>query len=340
MNPVPAAYYDGRTSALRRVEIVFYEDGRVGVRGEDIDLMLDYPDLRITSRLGNTPRFIYLPDGARLEVGDNDAIDEAVARLGGYEGHRFLHGIESRYTTALAALILCAGIALGVIQYGIPWLAREVAFAMPPGVEGTLGKEGLATLDRTLFEPSALDDATRGRVWGLFRSLERPDAAPSRVELVLRKSPRVGANAFALPANIIVVTDELVELAQRDEELLGVLAHELGHVYHRHILRQVLQNSLTALLVAGLFGDLSSIAGLSATLPTFLVQQKYTRDFEREADAFAAEMLRDRGVSPAHLARMLKRLSEAHGGPDSEVLGYLSSHPATQERIDALTGPE
>jgi predicted Zn-dependent protease len=84
---------------------------------------------------------------------------------------------------------------------------------------------------------------------------------------------------------------------------------------------------MTALLVAGLFGDLSSIAGLSAALPTFLVQQKYTRKFEREANAYAAETLRARGISAVHLANILKRLFESGGRSQSSLLDHLSSHP-------------
>ncbi len=335
-----AAYYDGRSSVRRNVELVFTEEGLVEIRGVDLDRSLEYPALRISSRLGNTPRYLYLPDGARLEVADNDAIDAAVERLGGYEGNRFLHFLESRYTTALAALVICLGVVFSVIEYGIPVLARQVAFALPPGVESTLGREGLETLDRGIFRPTTLDASTRSKLEELFRRLSSGDMERPDSRLELRSSPRLGANAFALPSGIVVVTDDLVTLAQRDEELLAVMAHEIGHVHHRHILRQVLQNSMTALLIAGLFGDLSSIAGLSATLPTFLVQQKYTREFEREADDFAAEALRARGISTIHLANILKRLTESHGGSDKGVLEYLSSHPATEERVELLKAPD
>jgi predicted Zn-dependent protease len=162
-----------------------------------------------------------------------------------------------------------------------------------------------------------------------------PENRYSRLEL--RSGPRIGDNAFALPSGIVVMTDELVTLAQNDEELLAVVAHEIGHLHHRHILRQILQNAMTALLVSGLFGDLSSISGLSATPPAFLAQQKYTRKFERETDAFAAEMLLARGISALHLANILNRLSESCGRSEGSLLDYLSSHPASEERVESLT---
>ena len=70
------------------------------------------------------------------------------------------------------------------------------------------------------------------------------------IRLEVRSAPQIGANAFALPSGIIVVTDELVALSEDDDELAAVIAHELGHVHHRHIMRTVIQNSAAALLVA------------------------------------------------------------------------------------------
>ncbi len=58
-----------------------------------------------------------------------------------------------------------------------------------------------------------------------------------------RASPIIGANAFALPGGIVIVTDQLMQLAEHDDEILAVLAHEIGHVKHRHVLRGLPQDS-------------------------------------------------------------------------------------------------
>ena len=86
----------------------------------------------------------------------------------------------------------------------------------------------------------------------------------------------MGANAFALPNGTIVVTDDLVKLAEHDDELVAVLAHEIGHVVSRHALRRVLQDSGVMLLVAGITGDIVSISSLAAALPTLLIEAKYS----------------------------------------------------------------
>ena len=130
----------------------------------------------------------------------------------------------------------------------------------------------------------------------------------------------------------MVVSDELVHLAQDEDEIVAVMAHEIGHVVHRHGLRHVLQNSAVVLLVAAVTGDIASLSALAATVPTVLVEAKYSRAFELEADQYAADYLRLHGIAPRHFVNILLRLQENSGSAEP-ALGYLSSHPATSERI-------
>ena len=84
--------------------------------------------------------------------------------------------------------------------------------------------------------------------------------------------------------------------------------------------------------MAWVFGDISAVA---AAAPAALLEAKYSRDLEREADAFAADTLQTNGIETAHLAAILLRMEEQAGS--SGGLGYLSTHPATSERLEALT---
>lgn len=131
------------------------------------------------------------------------------------------------------------------------------------------------------------------------------------------------------------MADELVHATVNDEEIAAVLAHELGHIEQRHGLQSVLRNSSALILVAGLTGDLSTLSTFSATLPFLLLHYGYAREFEREADAFATELLEKAGISPARLADMLETLDSLRpsSGPD---FSYLSTHPSTVDRIRLL----
>jgi predicted Zn-dependent protease len=220
----------------------------------------------------------------------------------------------------------------GLIEYGIPALAKRVAYAFPASADAALGKDGLKLLDQTLFSPSTLANEQQDQLRMIFDTMTRQLADGHTFRLAFRQSDRIGPNAFAFPSGIIVVTDELVLLARHQNELISVLAHEIGHVHHRHAVRTLLQNSTVALLIASVTGDLTSLTALSASLPTLLVEAKYSRAFETEADRFALQYLREHGLQPAYFADMLVRLEEATGRT-GKVHNYLASHPMTGQRI-------
>jgi predicted Zn-dependent protease len=226
------------------------------------------------------------------------------------------------------------------MRYGVPALARHVAFALPVAVESSLGRESLAALDHLFFAPSGLPASRRAELTGLFRRMTAilPGTAGCRLEF--RASKQLGANALALPAGIVVVTDDLVKMAHNDDELAAVMAHELGHEQGRHALRHVLQNSAAGLVMATITGDIVSVTSFSATLPTALVDASFSRDFEREADDVAIAYLKQEGIPPKRYADILSRLQAQldarHGksaSDGSKVRNYLSTHPETGERI-------
>lgn len=232
-------------------------------------------------------------------------------------------------------IVLLLGLIAGYV-YGIPLLAGAVAARMPAAVTEMLGTQTLAALDREVFAPSAVPADRQQAITAAFRRLRVPGGSSAGHRLEFRSSEAIGANAMALPSGVIVVTDGLVTLAQDDFELLGVLAHEAGHVEGRHGLRGILQNSFLGLVVASIVGDVSSIA---AAAPAALLEASYSRDLEREADAFAIAVLRANGIPLRHFADILRRLEAASGAPGTaSALRYLSTHPATEDRIQQLEG--
>ena len=125
--------------------------------------------------------------------------------------------------------------------------------------------------------------------------------------LIFRKG--LGANAFAFPSGIILVTDGLVNLAQTDAEVVSVLLHEMGHVVNRHGLRLLLQGSALTLLITVVTGDFSASTGFIAALPVMLLEQGYSRDLEREADDFSLNYMQAQGLSTQAFADIMQRIS-------------------------------
>lgn len=333
---VAANYYDGNSSASHLVQLDCPAPGWLRVTGEKISVQWPLSDVRVSSRIGGTGRLLYFPDGSQCETRDHDGIE----RLLGAQRHRSrwsLHRFERSLAYVLAALALTAASTWAVIVYGIPAVAKEVAFRLPLSTENSIATDALQALDRTLLGPSALAADRQAELRRLFADVTSGHSGQAAYRLEFRAGRQVGANALALPGGVVVITDELVKLAHNDAEIAAVLAHEAGHVQQRHAMRSLLQNSAAALFIAVAIGDLTSITSLAAAVPTMLLQLKYSREFESEADAFALAYLRARGIPAEHFVALITRLEAAHGSIGRR-LDYLSTHPAAAKRAERAGG--
>lgn len=327
--PVAALYYDGRSASGRMVSLQLQRAAAGSIRlhyvGEGVDGMATTRSHVLRGHVDVAQRLIELPDGASLEVLDVAGFDRLLASVG--ESGHGVRGLERSWRVALIALLLIAAGTVAFIQYGVPALARMVAPRIPVAVDARIGAESLALLDRGVLKPSALPPQRQQELRVVFASVAAGNAGHERYRIEFRRGGRLGPNAFALPSGIVVLTDELVGAAQNDDELRGVLAHEVGHLVNRHAMRQLLENSASAMLMFALLGDVSSATSLVAGIPA-LINAAYSRDLEREADEHARIWMRDHGVPPERLGELLLRVAgNKQGG------GLLSTHPALAERI-------
>lgn len=139
------------------------------------------------------------------------------------------------------------------------------------------------------------------------------------------------------------MTDQLVRLSRDDRELAGVLAHEAGHVTHRHTLAGVYQGLGLSLLTVAVTGDLISAGTFAAAVPAALLRNGYSRVAETESDDLAGRhLLREYGTTKP-LRDLLARLETEDRGADendvqegSRVEDLLQTHPGTAQRIRHL----
>ncbi|MCC4117380.1 M48 family metallopeptidase [Aromatoleum toluclasticum] len=323
-------FFDGASSRSHRASVLV-EDGCARVEGASGDALLpavELERLEFSSRVGNTPRFLRFPGGGSFETDDNDAVDRLSAPSSSVGG--FAHRLESKLRYVLIGLLVAVAFVWGSVQWGVPALARIAAFSLPAEVTGHAERMALEIMDRQLFEPSRLPQEEQARLLAVFAPLTEDAAQDPPVRVLFRAAAGpLGANALALPAGTVVLTDPLVQLAQHDEELVGVLAHEIGHIRHRHAMRSSLQASFVGLVATLVVGDVSSVSSIVTALPLILTQLGYSRAFEREADQYAVETLRRHGIGTQPFVDILQRLD-----PSGDEKGaYLSTHPPTPERV-------
>ena len=148
-------------------------------------------------------------------------------------------------------------------------------------------------------------------------------------------------NAFAIPGGHVVIHTGLLETSESAEEVAGVLAHELAHVTRRHSLRNIIKSAGLLITLQALLGDTSGLFGIAAEGSRYLLQQKFSRDFEREADDTGWNYLVEANIDPRGMTRSFEKIREMIAASDMAVmegtLALANTHPTSQERIDRLT---
>lgn len=221
---------------------------------------------------------------------------------------------------------------------------------MPLDWELALSARALADLDASWLKPSKLPRERQQELRTRFDALvaqiapelRRYGAYAPRPALQFRSG--MPPNAFALPGGTIVMTDAMVEAAARrklpDEALVGVLAHEIGHVLHRHTTRMIVEQGVLNVGLGLALGDVSVLFSTGASLLTGLA---YRRGHEGEADCFAAALMRRAGLPTAPMADLLLGIESEYRGDERGAqsrapawTNLLSSHPDTAQRARDL----
>ena len=271
--------------------------------------------------------------GARLTFDDSEILSTLQSQAPYLQREPFTWR-RARPMLGLAGI----GVALMLfLIYGLPLVARPIAGFVPIEWEEDVGKQTVVIVNRIFAGGKKSCDGSDG-VQALNKVTERLLATvetPYRVQVTVADSGIV--NALAAPGGQVVIFRGLIDKAQTAEEVTGVLAHELAHVVHRHPTQGMITMMGWSALLAAFSGGASFSGEVLAELAAHLATSAYSRDLEAEADAKAVEMLSAAGIDRGGLVSFFRTIQ----GMESTGLNipeYLSSHPLTQNRIEAIEG--
>jgi len=320
-----ADYFDGLSARNHGVQLTI-SHGQLHWSSEAMVGSAPLDQLRWDPAVGQTHALIHLSDGGFFRVYDR-SLGANWAQAHGIGLERWARVLESRMLYALGALMVACALVYSGLRWGVPVAAKAVAAVVPPALVQIVGEQSLQVLEGLWLAPSKLPEHRQQALAKQLQDLCARTNCPT-YQLLFRQGKRIGANAMALPGGTVVVTDELILLAQHDEEIMAVLAHELGHVHAQHGLRLTLQSLGAGVILVVITGDVGSVSDVAAGLPALLLQTGYSRSMEREADDFALNWLQSACVSPHRFADILQRLDKQAG-----ETGLMDSHPGTAERI-------
>ncbi|UYN99444.1 MAG: M48 family metallopeptidase [Devosia sp.] len=341
---IPARYHDGLVSSVHSVALSHIGQGGSGLlvlsaptgaemaRFDDQSLYL-VPSRANEMRLGITGQ----SDGARIVVTGREDIARIRATIPNLaRRHQHERGRQVRLA-ALSTMALASVIA--AYLFGIPLIASRLVQLVPPAWESAIGATVSGQLEASLGGETGLPacdpdpDSLANRAIARFAAEAMAGAgtpfAP-RVTVVRSDIP----NAFAVPGGNVYFFSALLDAAESPDEFAGVLAHELGHVAHRHGMEQLVSTAGTGALVGFILGDMTGIS-VAASLGATIIDARFSREAEKQADRFAAGVAQRLDFEPWALAELIGRVGE--DTDYSRAMALLSTHPLTNDRRVALT---
>lgn len=351
---VQVIFYDGVVSKPHQAQVSAVDEQTIQVcYGENQQRIqhYHYRDMQLIGALGQLKPVIELNDDARIEFLDH--LPDWF-HLESKKVHSSIWKLERSPSLILFSVVFVVFFGFALVKWGIPAASHYIAFQLPENSMKRLGDEAETYVNAYMTEPSQL---TEGQQDQIRKQYIEKIAEGHPAKLLFKKGSSLGANAIALPNNTIIVTDELVELAHSDQEVLGVLAHEQGHLIERHSLQQGLSSLGMSVLYIAITGDSSD---LFSSLPAAMLSSKYSRKFEQQADLYALNLMDRQHIEVAHFANLLQRLNDEYEKPDSaenkksvekaqkkpedttsdsgvdRIFEVFESHPATQERIQMV----
>ena len=145
-----------------------------------------------------------------------------------------------------------------------------------------------------------------------------------------------GVNAFASPGGIVHITRGALGLIRNEAELAGVLAHEIGHVAHKHTVNAIKKNKAVQLGTSETMSSRAPFLDLLANKAYEMVlENKFDRGDEMDSDKVSVTLAEKAGYAPGTLAAFLTRLDDRNKDQPAQN-GLFASHPETKERIEAI----
>jgi predicted Zn-dependent protease len=261
---------------------------------------------------------------------------------------------QPRQSSGLGRRLILA-LVIALIGWGIfmiqternPITGEKQHVSISPDQEIRLGLESAPTMARQMggilpaTDPRAMEVQ---RIGELLVSKSIPTNSPWKFQFHLLADPRT-VNAFALPGGQIFITLGLLNKLKTEAQLAGVLGHEVGHVIERHVAEQMAKSQLGQMLITAVNSTASDpyqAAGRGGYAPAVLasfvnqmVQLRYGRKDESEADIWGLKMMEQAGFDPTAMIGVMQVLKEA-GGEAGQMPEIFLSHPNPDLRIEQI----
>lgn len=322
---VAGVFYDGLTAVRHRVTVVM-ADGALLIQ-DDRGWTLEswpYADIAFADRTSAGVRLSRAVSEARLLLEDERAYEAVRAKAPN------LFTRQKRLRRGMISAV-AATVAVVVGAYAATPYLTQMAVAMTPlAFEEDLGRsyaQSLAEVFSDADKPACSEAAGTQALDKIVAELTAQ--AQPKIAYKVRVLDTRMVNAVALPGGYVFLFRGLLDEARTQDEVVGVLAHEMAHVDMRHPMHGLVRSYGISILTDLMFGG-SMMGGVS----NLAMMSSYSRDAERDADEAAFRTLQGVGVSASGLADFFERLQHKEEDSFLQLPGFVSTHPQSKARED------
>ncbi len=228
------------------------------------------------------------------------------------------------FSLGIMVVILLAGVYWGISSI-VPWAGLKL---IKPTTETELGEK----MYQSMMQGETIDKERTKLLQEFARSMQLSNNYPIKLTVVKNKE----VNAYAIPGGNIVVYSGIIKAMKSPDELAALLGHETAHINERHSLRSILRSAATGLIVSVVLNDISGVFSIVVENAEGLRTMHFSRGIEKNADEEGMKILVKNNIHPLAMKKLMQRLKE--NSPEiPEVLSFMQSHPATDERIKHAT---
>ncbi len=311
--------------------------------GEDMPVKI----ARVESAIPGVPRYIYFTSGHRLLP--DAATPPEFWRQIQPRGTHFLSWLEHFSLIKTGLFLAIMAVCIIGLRLSMPFFVGTALPFIPEHYDAVIGENFYKELKRLDFSDSALPQERQSRIQKRADALARAAGFRTPPKVYFHKSERlIGANALAFPGGPVVITDEFVTLMgederRADEKIIGVIAHEFGHIKARHSMQSLLLSVGYITLATFMLGGSDTLLEELAGAGIIIMQLENARINETEADYLGQIYLHKAQRDPQDLTAAMQDLQDficedrdRKTCDESRIPAWLSTHPLTSKRINHL----
>ncbi len=350
-----AKYYDGQTGNPKTVSLTLTGSAICLMQGADVletwsmnaVTVIDHPAPPVPGIFGH-----HKNKDARLYIDDAKEWRRIYDRLPKSSKRKIV--LPSNWSSFILYTIMSI-VSLYFLFLMFPRIIENAAYIVPVKMEKSIGRQVVSSMTKS-YEHCIAAEGTQA-LNKVFNTMKAQTSRDIDYEIYVVENNFM-PNAFAAPGGYLVVFSDVIERADTPEEVFGVLAHEIAHVdlYHttKGIMRDLGMRFILSMMVGGT--SIEDAAG-------FFSQMNYSREDESEADLYGRSIMVRAGINPRGMRHFFENIQTWENGlyeeieqsinedieedddkielPSSDFFNqsfweYLSTHPNTNKRVDAL----